>query len=51
MPKVRKCNTGLTHSFVFQSFVKRINRVNAERAQGAEHASRNEEGAELQPVV
>uniref|UniRef100_A0A8C7BJ26 Choline transporter-like protein n=1 Tax=Neovison vison TaxID=452646 RepID=A0A8C7BJ26_NEOVI len=35
----------------FLSFVKRINRVNAERAQGAEHASRNEEGAELQPVV
>lgn len=35
----------------FLSFVKRINRVNAVRAQGAEHASRNEEGAELQPVV
>ncbi|XP_022352747.1 choline transporter-like protein 3 isoform X3 [Enhydra lutris kenyoni] len=35
----------------FLSFVKRINRVNAVRAQGAEHTSRNEEGAELQPVM
>ncbi|XP_040482939.1 choline transporter-like protein 3 isoform X2 [Ursus maritimus] len=35
----------------FLSFIKRINRVNAARAQGAEHSLRNEEGMELQPVV
>ncbi|XP_034509836.1 choline transporter-like protein 3 isoform X4 [Ailuropoda melanoleuca] len=35
----------------FLSFVKRINRVNAARVQGAERSLRNEEGMELQPVV
>ncbi|KAF3819610.1 hypothetical protein GH733_015119 [Mirounga leonina] len=43
--------TLVSRIFVFQSFVKRINRVNAVRAQGAEHSLRNEEGMELQPVV
>ncbi|XP_025728021.2 choline transporter-like protein 3 isoform X4 [Callorhinus ursinus] len=35
----------------FLSFLKRINRANAARAQGAERSLRNEEGMELQPVV
>lgn len=35
----------------FLSFVKRIDKLNAARAQGGESSLRNEEGTELQAVV
>lgn len=42
-------NTGLTHSFIFQNFVKRINKLNT-RAQRNKNSLTSEEGTELRPL-